>query len=289
MEKEFKRKTRWQRIKLRYQFNIMNEETYEVKSVFSFSILNLVIWAFMFSLLVGLASYATIAFTPIKQYIPGYGKVDDRRLALEHQLMADSISLWASNVERKMEIIEHVLKGDLDTGIQAEDLFNNNYDSLDIFSNSREDSLLRIEVEQRERFSIFDDEEEISGSLSEINFYPPVKGMVSDSFNAKEEHYGIDIVATHNNEVKSILDGRVVLSEFTIETGYVIAVQHDANILSIYKHNSKLNRKVGNFIQQGEVIAVSGNTGEWTSGPHLHFELWYNGEPVDPVRYIDFE
>ncbi|MCP4122565.1 MAG: M23 family metallopeptidase [Bacteroidetes bacterium] len=289
MEKEFKRKTRWQRIKLRYQFNIMNEETYEVKSVFSFSMLNLVIWAFMFALLIGLASYAIIAFTPIKQYVPGYGKVDDRRLALEHQLMADSISLWASNVERKMEIIEHVLKGDLDTGIQTEDLFNNNYDSLDIFSYSKEDSLLRIEVEQRERFSIFDDEEETSGSLSEIIIYPPVKGVVSDSFNTKEEHYGIDIVATHNNEVKSILDGRVVLSEFTIETGYVIAVQHDANILSIYKHNSKLNRKVGNFIQQGEVIAVSGNTGEWTNGSHLHFELWYNGEPVDPVRFIDFE
>ena len=289
MEKEFKRKTRWQRIKLQYQFNIMNEETYEVKSVFSFSMLNLVIWVFMFALLIGMLSYVVIAFTPIKQYVPGYGKIDDRRLALQHQLMADSIALWAAKVERKMNIIEHVLSGDIDTGVQAENLFSNNYDSLNMYSNSIEDSLLRIEVEQRERFSIFEDDDVAIQTLGDLTIFPPIKGVLSDSFNIEIDHFGVDIIATQSNEVKSIMDGRVVLSDFTIETGYVIAIQHESNLLSIYKHNSKLNRKVGNFIQQGEVIAISGNTGEWTSGPHLHFELWYNGKPIDPTRHIDFE
>ena len=289
MSREKKRKIIWSRIKARYQFSVMNEEDYEVKTVLSLSILNIVFLAFTIALIIGAISFTVIAFTPIQQYVPGFGKVDERRAAIRHQSMADSISIWAEQVEQKMNIISKVLSGDIDTGIPTQDLFTNNYDSISMFSNSREDSLLRIEVEQRERFSIFDEEDVRTLSLNDLNIFPPVRGEISDTFSVKAAHYGVDIVIGQIKDVKSILVGRVVLAEFTIETGYIIAIQHDANLLSIYKHNSELTRKVGNFIEQGEVIAISGNTGERTSGPHLHFELWYNGEPLDPARYINFE
>lgn len=290
MNEAQKRRSRWERLKLRYQFNIMNEETFEVKSVFSFSILNLVVWVFMFFLAAGLASFALIAYTPLKHYVPGYGKVDDRRTVIEHHMMADSIALWASRVEQKMTIIERVLRGELDTADYSKELFfTGYYDSLELFRRSRADSLLRQEVERRERFSIFEEDAEVAQSLGEIVFFPPVRGVLSDSFNADIGHFGVDVIASQDKDVKAVLDGRVVLSDYSMETGYMIAVMHKPNLLTVYRHNSQLKRKVGNLVRQGEVIAVAGNTGEMTSGPHLHFEMWYNGEPVNPTRYIEFE
>lgn len=290
MAKIQKRRSRWEKLKLRYQFNMMNEENYEVKSVFSLSVMNFIVWAFTAFLLVGSVSFAVIAFTPIKHYIPGYGKVNDRRQVLQQIAMADSIENWSRQIEQKMTYIERVLSGNIDTGAIESDLFTAAYDSLKIYSSSRADSLLRFEVEQRERLSIFEDiGEDAVLSLNEMFIFPPIKGLVSDTFNLKTAHYGIDIVGTQSKDVKAILPGRVVLSEFTIGTGYVIAIQHEANLLSVYKHNSQLTRKVGTLVEQGDVIAVSGNTGELSSGPHLHFELWYNGDPLDPARYINFE
>jgi murein DD-endopeptidase MepM/ murein hydrolase activator NlpD len=289
MSMEKKKKGIWKKIRSRYQFSIMNEENYEVKSVHSLSVLNILLWVFSIVLVIGSMAFALIAFTPVRQYIPGYGKIDERRAAIRHQALADSISIWAEQVDQKMNIISKVLSGDIDTGIPSEDLFTNNYDSIAIFGSSREDSMLRAEVEQRERFSIFEDEEGEEESLLSLTIFPPIRGVFSDTFNARAGHYGVDIVAAGSNDVKAILDGTVILAEFTIETGYVIAIQHDENLLSIYKHNSELTRKVGNFIEQGEVIAISGNTGENTSGPHLHFELWYDGEALDPAAYINFE
>lgn len=289
MNAKKKKKSLWKRLQSRYQFSVMNEENYEVKSVHSLSILNILLWIFSIALVIGSITFAVIAFTPMKQYVPGYGKIDERRAAIRHQEMADSIELWARQVEQKMNIISRVLSGEVDTGSQSHDLFTDEYDSLPIYSYSREDSILRAEVETWERFTVFEDEYTVTENISAMTMFPPLRGEFSDTFNARQGHYGVDIVATGSKDVKAILDGRVLLAEFTIETGYVIAVQHDADLVSIYKHNSELTRKVGNFIKQGEVIAISGNTGERTSGPHLHFELWYNGEALDPARYINFQ
>lgn len=285
-----KKRSFWSSLRARYQFNIMNEENYEVKSVSSFSVLNVVIWSFMVFLIIGSIVFAAIAYTPLKQYIPGYGKLDERRQAIAHQAMADSIAVWSEQIDQKLNILELVLRGEIDTGIPAEDLFTNNYDSLKIYSDSEEDSVLRAEMERRERFALFEEEDDNGRStFNELVFFPPVKGVLSDTFNARSDHFGVDIVTGQNKEVKAVMDGRVLMAEFTIETGYVMAIQHSNELVSIYKHNSQLMRKVGNFIEQGEVIAISGNTGELTSGPHLHFELWYKGEPIDPARYVQFE
>ncbi|MEZ5001853.1 MAG: M23 family metallopeptidase [Chitinophagales bacterium] len=289
MSKKNKGRSLWDSLRRRYQFNVMNEETYEVKSVLAISILNIIIWTGIVLLLMGFLTYLTIAFTPLKQYIPGYGKIDEREMVLSQQFLVDSLEIRLEQNNLKLKIIEKILTGDFDTTGYTEDLFAGNYDSLNLFSDSKEDSILRSEVELRERFSIFDDEEAEAFSISNIAFFPPLKGMVSDSFNEATNHFGIDVIAGSNKEVKSVFYGTVILADFTVETGYVIGVQHSNDLVSIYKHNSKLNKKAGDVIKQGEVIAVAGNTGELSNGPHLHFELWYKGEPVDPAKYINFE
>ncbi|MEZ5006746.1 MAG: M23 family metallopeptidase [Chitinophagales bacterium] len=289
MSKKYKNRSLWDRLKRRYQFNVMNEETYEVKSVLTISILNIVIWTGIAFLLMGFLTYLVIAFTPLKQYIPGYGKIDEREMVLNQQFLVDSLEIRTEQNNLKLKIIEKILSGDFDTMGYTEDLFAGNYDSLNLFSDSKEDSILRSEVELRERFSIFDDNEAEAFSISNISFFPPLKGTVSDTFNAKNNHFGIDVIAGNNKEVKSVYQGTVVFAEFTVETGYIIGIQHSNDLFSVYKHNSKLNKKSGDEVKQGEVIAVAGNTGELSSGPHLHFELWYKGEAVDPSKYINFE
>lgn len=128
----------------------------------------------------------------------------------------------------------------------------------------------------------------ISQELEEQYFYSPIEGMVTTEFNIKDEHYGIDIVSKSNEPVKSVAEGTVIFSDWTQESGNVLAIQHRGNIISVYKHNSALLKKVGNFVNSGQVIAIIGNTGEFTTGPHLHFELWFNGNPVDPQEFISF-
>lgn len=289
MSKKNKNGSLWDRLRRRYQFNVMNEETYEVKSVLTISILNIVIWTGIAFLLMGFLTYLMISFTPLKQYIPGYGKIDEREMVLSQQFLVDSLEIRTEQNNLKLKIIEKILSGDFDTMGYTEDLFAGNYDSLNLFSDSKEDSILRSEVELRERFSIFDDNEAEAFSISNISFFPPLKGTVSDTFNAKNNHFGIDVIAGSNKEVKSVYQGTVVFAEFTVETGYIIGIQHSNDLFSVYKHNSKLNKKSGDEVKQGEVIAVAGNTGELSSGPHLHFELWYKGEAVDPSKYINFE
>ena len=124
--------------------------------------------------------------------------------------------------------------------------------------------------------------------LRELFLFSPVEGIVSDRFNPRIQHYGIDVVAKRNEPVKSVADGTVLMASWTQDAGYVIAIQHRRNLISVYKHNSDLLKQVGNFVSAGEIISIIGNTGELTSGPHLHFELWYDGNPVDPEEFVTF-
>jgi len=125
-------------------------------------------------------------------------------------------------------------------------------------------------------------------SLDHYYFCNPLEGEVSAAFNLEIKHFGIDIVAPENSAVKSILDGVVVFSDWSVKNGNTISIQHRNNLISVYKHNSKLLKKVGQFVKKGEAICIIGNTGELTSGPHVHFEIWNNGIAIDPAKYINF-
>lgn len=152
------------------------------------------------------------------------------------------------------------------------------------------DSQIRKEFEEEfeNRNSV---EQEITDQgFSEMLFFPPVNAYdISSQFDLKEEHYGIDVIATENTPIQSVSDGSVIMANWTHDTGYVIAIQHKNNIISIYKHNSILLKKVGNFVKAGDVIAIIGNSGELSTGPHLHFELWHQGTPVNPEHFISFK
>jgi murein DD-endopeptidase MepM/ murein hydrolase activator NlpD len=164
-----------------------------------------------------------------------------------------------------------------------------NYDTIHKLRKSPEDSLLRQEIESQDQFSLaVNDNSSLSNSISSFLFFPPVKGTLTNRFDPVNKHFGIDIVSNPNEPIKSTLDGTVVLANFTSETGWVIGIQHSNNLFSFYKHNSALLKKVGDFVKAGEVIAVIGNSGELSEGPHLHFELWFNGTSLDPKKYIAF-
>ena len=151
------------------------------------------------------------------------------------------------------------------------------------------DSLFRKEVEEAERYNVSEKQNTTDTQLEMTYFYPPAKGIISAKFGDSNEHYGVDIVAAEGTRVSSILDGTIVFAEWTVSTGYVVQIQHDNQIISVYKHNSKLLKRAGMRVKAGEAIALTGNSGELSTGPHLHFELWYSGVPLNPEDYILFE
>ena len=152
-------------------------------------------------------------------------------------------------------------------------------------SHSREHSLLREKVNKEDKYNLFE------SATSKVSFvlFPPVKGTISEGYNSQNKHYAVDIVVVEDTPVKATADGTVILAEWTTQTGYVTIIEHGNGLLSVYKHNASLTKHQGDLVKTGEVIAISGNTGELTTGPHLHFELWSNGYPIDPTTFIDFE
>ena len=167
------------------------------------------------------------------------------------------------------------------------------YDTVTLLK-SVEDSLLRAEFESQNMYNLYFNEhgqnrETSRSSIRSFNFFAPIKGVITAKFNLSEKHFGTDIVTSHNEAVKATLDGTVIFTDWTLETGHVIAIQHARNLISFYKHNSVLLKKQGEHVNAGDPIAISGESGELLSGPHLHFELWYNGAPINPEEYIIFD
>ena len=153
---------------------------------------------------------------------------------------------------------------------------------------SKNDSLFRQSIEREGRFDVFSETTDRPLELINIAFYAPLKGIISDSFNLQNDHFGVDVLAPENEAIKASLGGTVVFSDWTSETGYSIAIQHDNNLISFYKHNSVLLKKTGELVKAGDAIAIIGNSGEFSSGPHLHFEMWHKGKAIDPEHHILF-
>ena len=201
-------------------------------------------------------------------------------------LRAFAIALAENNLY--IENLKHIIQGNvielndeavIDSAANYEDIKNEPIEA---------DSILRNMIETEEKYNLFNTAGSTPGNIGSFIFLQPLKGTVTSRFNIKTQHFGIDVVAPKNEAIKATLDGTVIFAEWTVETGYVIQLQHADNIVSIYKHNSVLHKKVGDYVKAGEVIAIVGNSGELSSGPHLHFELWYNGMPINPEDYMMF-
>jgi murein DD-endopeptidase MepM/ murein hydrolase activator NlpD len=283
-----KRKKIFRKLKSKYRLVIMNDETLEERTSFRLSPLN--VFVFFGTVIISLITFTIyiIAFTPLREYIPGYTDVNMRRKLVALTLKTDSLEQKLAASDFYFQNLRNVINGKAgDFSSSLPDTTQARYDTIHRLNKSREDSLLRAEIESQDRYNLA----EGSGAASPISsfyFFTPLKGTITSEYEPRKKHFGIDIVSKPNEAIKSTLDGTVLIADWTSETGYVIGVQHSNNLFSFYKHNSALLKSVGDYVKAGEVIAIIGNSGEYTTGPHLHFELWYNGTAVNPVDYISF-
>lgn len=286
-----KRKKIWmERLKNRYRMVIMNEDTLEEKASFNLRPMNVFVAVGLGIILLITLTTFLIAFTPLREYIPGYADLKSRRQINNLVIRADSLERALNARDLFLTNLRNVINGQIpiDSVVEKPEEVQR-FDTVRQLERSVQDSLLRLEIESQDPFSLgISDDASLANSIRGFLFFSPVKGTVTNRFDAARKHFGIDVVAAANEPIKSTLDGTVVLSNFTSETGWVIGIQHNNNLFSFYKHNSALLKKTGDFVKAGDVIAIIGNSGEMSSGPHLHFELWFNGSPLDPVRYISF-
>ena len=228
---------------------------------------------------------SVIAFTPLREYIPGYGNVSERKQILELSLKVDSIEQSIESRDVYVASVLNAFTEKVETkGPKPKKDTTGKYSSVNI-KPSGTDLEFREDYETGKNNSV---SKQIQAGLSQVVFFAPVKGIVTNSFNLRDEHYGVDVVTREDEPIKTTLDGTIVFSGFTSQDGNVIQVQHNNNIISIYKHCSSLLKARGARVKSGEAIAVVGNTGEKSKGPHLHFELWYNGTPVNPQEFVSF-
>lgn len=281
-----KKHTLLDKLSARFHILIVNEKTLERKKILSSSSLNLVFSSFIAFLVVLSASFLLIYFTPLKEYFRGYTSIELRQNAVENSMKLDSLESLYIIQSNYINSLKDLLSGNISYEELDEKLSRNEnrVTELEIVNTNQEDSLLRALVEEEDKYNAFD----IQGERFTTVLFPPVKGGLSSAFDINSKHYGVDIVMPENSPVHSISEGIVVFSEWTSATGFVIIIEHLNGLTSIYKHNSSIVKNQGDRVGTGEIIAFTGNTGELTTGPHLHFELWYQGEPVDPQSYIEF-
>ena len=275
------------RLKNKYRLVVLNDDTFEEKVSFRLSRLNVFVATGLSVITLISFTIVLIAFTPLREYIPGYSSTVLRRQAMENAVTVDSLRRVIANQERYLEIINGVVSGNLPEYDTAQVVDASEVDSIQR-PPSREDTALRELVEQEDRYNLFEEEISAKGGLANLAFFPPIKGLVSGRFDVSTDHYGVDIVAAENEPVLAVLEGTVLLATWSSEEGYVIALQHEQGLISLYKHNSVLLKTQGELVQAGEAIAIIGNSGHLSTGPHLHFEFWNNGISVDPESYIVF-
>ncbi|WP_233376663.1 M23 family metallopeptidase [Maribellus sp. CM-23] len=276
----------YSKLKNQYRLIIYNDTTFQ--SVWSMKLSRLKVFTAtsLMSAIIVVLVILLIATTGLREYIPGYPKAEYRQMLIRSALKVDSLETELAKRDRFFKGIQTIMSGEVpedDHIMEAE-------------SRSSE-----VEFQQYNHDSIFQDEllaEQLSLSLqpenddktdiSRMHFFVPVKGVVTEHFNSSSDHFGIDLVSEANARISSVLNGTVIFSGWTLKTGYSIYVQHEGNLVSVYKHNSELLKNEGDQVSAGEAIAIIGNTGELSTGPHLHFELWHDGKALNPEHYIDF-
>ncbi|RYH76215.1 M23 family metallopeptidase [Flavobacteriaceae bacterium 144Ye] len=288
MAKKKKEKKFAKKLLHKYRLVILNEDTFEERFAIKLTRLNVFVIVALSTILLITGTILLIAFTSLREYIPGYSSTALKKQATELNYKTDSLQQVIHMNERYFESIKKVLTGDVKTVDFNKDSIIEavNKDLNDInLTPSKEDSLLRERVDKEDKYNLF----ESAISASNFVLFPPVNGTISEEYNVKDKHYAVDIVVAKDTPVKSTADGTVIFAEWTAETGYVVIIEHTYELISVYKHNASITKQQGDLVKAGEVIAMAGNTGQFTTGPHLHFELWNRGYPVNPTNFIDFK
>lgn len=271
-----------------YRLVILNDETFGEKLSIRLSPLGLLVTVTAITIIMTTLVISFVALTPLREYIPGYGNVSDRKELLKLSLRADSIEQTLEAKESYINNLINVFNEQLETKP-----LKPKKDSLKDYSKIHNEPSLaelnfRKETEENKANQTTAPYNAKTKGLNDVVFYSPVKGMVTTSYNVKDGHFGIDVVTKADETIKAPLDGTIIYTGFTVEDGYILHIQHANNLMSIFKHNSRLNKKMGERVNTGEVISVVGNTGTNSKGPHMHFELWFNGIPVNPEEFVAF-
>ena len=286
-------KTKQQKFILRllhkYRLVILKESTFEEIGFVRLSWLNIISITGTLLILVIVLTYSIIAYTSIRERIPGYPDAEMRNNIVHNALRLDSLETELKYRDQYFTNLSLII-----TGGEPNDFIDRGGDTGTFkptiqYTRSSADSFLRREAELSDKIGFSPNiENKETVKLEKLHFFSPVRGLVTNSFDPLTNHFGADIVATPNAVVKAMLDGTVILATWTIETGNVIQIQHDLNLISVYKHNAELLKKIGMRVKAGDAIAIVGNSGELTTGPHLHLELWQNGVALNPEEYIVF-
>ena len=272
----------------KYRLVILNEDTFEERLSFKLTRLNVFVVFSLLGIFLIAATTIFIAFTPLREYIPGYSSTALKKSATELHFRTDSLQQILYENEQFYASIKKVLEGDISTTDINKDsiIAATKFEASQVdLSPTKADSLLRDRVDKEDKYNLFD------SATSAANFvlFPPASGEISEAYNVKDKHYAVDIVVAKDTPIKATADGRVIFAEWTSQTGFVIIVEHSYGLISVYKHNASLTKEQGDLVKAGEVIATAGDSGEYTTGPHLHFELWSDGYPINPINFIDFK
>ncbi len=280
------RKRNWDTI---YRLVLRKDETLEQVASYKLTLLNIYILLSSIVIVLSGLMIVVIFFTPLKRLVPGYAepsqhpdyiKLSKKMAALESEM--ESYRLYYQHFNQLTRLPDSI------------DVPNVSYTSKTVPTQAVKPEIQLPSAKNTEpkRSPNALNVSSKSTSLLKIADFrylmPPISGVVSSGFDGESGHFGVDILAPHDTPVKAIWDGHVITADWTLETGYTIGIQHSNDMVSFYKHNASLLKRSGAFVRAGEAVAIIGNTGKMTSGPHLHFELWLSGKPVDPTQYIDF-
>ncbi len=275
-----------EKLTFKYRLVVLNEDTFEERFSFKLNRLNVFVFGSVSAILLVSLTAFLIAFTPLREYIPGYSSSKLKKQATDLVYQVDSLEQQLAVNDVYIQNIRKVLTGKIkDVTVNKDSIA----EQLRIEDADLEptpiDSAFRQQVEREDRFSVF----EKATKKTDLVFSSPVKGQISDLYNPKEKHYAIDIAVKKGTPIKAAADGTVIFTGFTADTGFVIILEHPKNFITVYKHNETIHKEQGDLVKSGEVIGIAGSTGTLTTGPHLHFELWNDGFPINPINYIDFE
>jgi len=287
MVKDEKKKSNWRD---KYRFAVRNDHTLEEVWRIVMTRYNAFLLSTFILLFIIWGTATLISFTNLREFIPGYPDVTMRRNILMSAIRLDSLDRELKLRDKYFDNLNAIISGNQPVDLTLLQDTAKKYNSIK-FNTSPEDSSLRAHVEKEEKYNFtlgLTAAESVSG-LASLHFFPPVKGIVSGKYDVRTKHFGTDIVTKPKALVSAVLNGTIIFTGWTMETGFVIEIQHPNNIISVYKHNASLLKEMGDLVRAGDVISVVGDSGElYTTGPHLHFEIWYKGSPLDPEKHILF-
>lgn len=266
---------------------LLNDETFEEKFSFRLNLMNVFVVLMTSSILIIAITTYIIAFTPLREYIPGYASDNLKRDAIELAIKSEQLEQSIKDNELYIESLQKLLRGEIEYATYDRDsiLAEIEGENAKVAFANKDEKELRDLVEREDKFNLF---EKVVSNVSLV-FFSPVKGIITDGFDAQKKHYAADIAVPKDTPFKAIANGTVVFVDWTPNTGNTIIINHAEGLTSVYKHAASVTKKQGDVVRSAEVLGIVGNSGSETTGIHLHFELWKDGIPFDPTKFINFE